>query len=363
MSIDNEWLLFLQNDNNDKNDLNNDLNNDNNDLNNDNNDLNDLNDNNDFNRNIQVSNLEIPTCGNIYISTQTKIVNLNIDIDIYHVFWNLQIIDYNLQTDGIVKKQIKISSFDKNDTKIINDKLLKENYYKNFDINFIDNPNGIVKYKYIRKISIGYSKKDLCFTKNKQKSAFYNCFVVTLRIFNKKFKEFHVKIFNTGKLEIPGVQNNEDLEIIIQQIITILKMIINKPINIKNNIETILINSNFNCGFNINREKLYDILINKYNVNAVYDPCSYPGIQCSYYKNTTNNTNNNNNNIKISYMTFRTGSILIVGKCELDLLYEVYNFIKNILITDFNIIVTSLNQHKIIDTKKKQKKKIIYTLS
>ena len=216
-------------------------------------------DNEIYNRNIIQSKLEIPVCGDIYISTQTKIVNLNINIDIYDIFWKLKLIDYNLQKEGIIKKQIKISSFNKDDTKNINEKLLKEQYYKIYDINFIDNPNGIIKYKYIRKISIGYSKKDLYFTKNKQKSAFYNCFVITLRIFNKIFKEFHIKIFNTGKLEIPGVQNNEDLEIIIQKIIEILKLLTNKNIYLKNNIETILINSNFNCGFNINREKLYEL--------------------------------------------------------------------------------------------------------
>ena len=62
-------------------------------------------------------------------------------------------------------------------------------------------------------------------------------------------------------------------------------------------------------------------------------------------------------------MIFRTGSILIVGKCEIELLYKVYNFIKNILITEFKNIVTSLNESKLIDSKKKFKKKIIYTLS
>jgi hypothetical protein len=46
-----------------------------------------------------------------------------------------------------------------------------------------------------------------------------------------------------------------------------------------------LINSNFNCGFFINREALYDILKFKYNLQSIYDPCSYPGIQCKFYYN------------------------------------------------------------------------------
>ena len=53
----------------------------------------------------------------------------------------------------------------------------------------------------------------------------------------------------------------------------------------ENTCETVLINSNFNCGFYINREALYDILRYKYNIQSIYDPCSYPGIQCKFYFN------------------------------------------------------------------------------
>ena len=46
------------------------------------------------------------------------------------------------------------------------------------------------------------------------------CFVLILRIkINNIFKEFHIKVFNTGKLEIPGIQNEETFLIILEQII------------------------------------------------------------------------------------------------------------------------------------------------
>ena len=34
-------------------------------------------------------------------------------------------------------------------------------------------------------------------------------------------------------------------------------------------------------------------------------------------------------------MIFRTGSVLIVGKCEDDLLFEIYKFLNNIFIDEF----------------------------
>ena len=66
---------------------------------------------------------------------------------------------------------------------------------------------GDTKFKDVRKISIGISKKDMLTNRTKKKGAFYNCFVIILRVFEEiKFKEYHIKIFNTGKIELPGIQ-------------------------------------------------------------------------------------------------------------------------------------------------------------
>jgi TATA-box binding protein (TBP) (component of TFIID and TFIIIB) len=301
----------------------------------------------------------IPKCGDIYISTKTKIIYLNTNIDIYETFWNLPIINYDEQICGIIKKQIKISVTDKEELYKINKLISNEKYLIDKIINHIDNPDGRVKFKHIRKISIGISKKDLLKSKSDSKSAFYNCFVITLRInIDSMYKEYHLKIFNTGKLEIPGLKDDKSLDIILPSIIPLINKVTNKNIScIPKKIENVLINSNFNCKFYINRENLFNILRYKYKISASYDPCSYPGIQCIYYHNQNSNnddnddndndTNNDNlkqlnntsNKYKISYMIFRTGSVLIVGKCDEIILYEAYNYIKKILHDEYHNIV------------------------
>jgi TATA-box binding protein (TBP) (component of TFIID and TFIIIB) len=202
-------------------------------------------------------------------------------------------------------------------------------------------------------MSIGLCKKDLLYARNKEKSAFYNCFVLSLRIsVANTFKEMHIKIFNTGKIEIPGIQNDEQLNIIINDLLLILNKYVDSNITCNyRDTEDVLINSNFNCGFYINREILYSILRNKYNINAIYDPCSYPGIRCIYYCD--------NNTTKISYMIFRTGSILIVGKCNEDTLNVVYEYIKNILSCEYENIFNEGSKIKELHNKK-MKKKFIY---
>ena len=133
--------------------------------------------------------------------------------------------------------------------------------------------------------------------------------------------------------------------------------------------ETVLINSNFNCGYFIDRDKLYDILKYKYRINSNFDACSYPGIQCKFYydklikddidgiDNQSGQQPNHKNFDEISFMIFRTGSVLIVGKCEEPILYNIYIFIKNILKNEYENI-HSTNEQTILSTNKQRKKKI-----
>jgi uncharacterized CHY-type Zn-finger protein len=269
---------------------------------------------------------EPPKASDIYISTKTKIAYLNTPIDLKMVFWNVPVIPYANPRNGVVKKQMKFNSLVPEDLQFIQEKLQSETYYEEHIITHIDNPTGRIKFKDTRKVSIGISKKDILSYRCKKKSAFYNCFVLILRMkVEHNFKEFHVKVFNTGKLEIPGVQCEKVFEKILQQVLDTLQPYVETPLGYKDDSsETVLINSNFNCGYYINRETLYDILKLKYNIQAIYDPCSYPGIQCKFYYNpdigiqsgsqiSEENKHLYKNIKEVSFMIFRTGSVLIVG--------------------------------------------------
>lgn len=316
----------------------------------------------------------IPTSSKIYISTKTKIAYLNMPIDL-KIFWDIPIIPYAKPCDGIIKKQIKINSIDIEELISIQEKLKKEKYFEEHIITNINNPEGRIKFKDIRKISIGLSKKDLMSYRCKKKSAFYNCFVLILRLkFDTKFKEFHVKVFNTGKLEIPGIQNDLSFDMILKLVHETLQPHITQKLEYKSNsCETVLVNSNFNCGFYINREIFNDILRYKYNIQSIYDPCSYPGIQCKFYYNTDITTQTGCqisevnkdlyvNITKISFMVFRTGSILIVGKCDEHVLLTIYEFLKVVLKNEYkNICQKNVNMDEINEKnlKNKDKKKKI----
>ena len=325
----------------------------------------------------------IPKCSPIYISTKTKICYLNINqIDIKTIFWKIPIIDYATPQQGIIKKQIKYSSTCKDDVEYISKQLENVKYYEEQIIEHIENPEGRIKYKDQRKISIGISKKDILSYRSKKKRAFFNCFVLIMRIlYNDEYKEIHVKVFNTGKLEIPGIQNDILLDIVLNLLVKILTPYIGETEDTKpsadeedeekeglnylsDKSQTVLINSNFNCGYFIDRDKLYDLLKYKYRINSNFDACSYPGIQCKFYYDDTIQSSfqngqqpNHKEFQEISFMIFRTGSVLVVGKCEEDVLNHIYQFIKNILELEYNHINNSSDQN-ITPVNKDRKKKI-----
>jgi TATA-box binding protein (TBP) (component of TFIID and TFIIIB) len=314
---------------------------------------------------------DAPKPSDIYISTKTKIAYLNTNFELKNIFWDIPIIPYYKPCNGVIKKQMKFNSIEKSELDFIQDKLKSENYFEEHIITNIDNPNGRIKFKDIRKISIGISKKDILSFRCKKKSAFYNCFVIILRMnINRDFKEFHVKVFNTGKLEIPGIQNENTFQLILNQVIQTLQPYITTKLEYKDVNETVLINSNFNCGYFINREVLYDILKFKYNIQAIYDPCSYPGIQCKFYYNPDiviqNGCQISEENKKlykdikeVSFMIFRTGSILIVGRCDENVLMIIYEFLKVILNNEYKKICqkcTNDDENKFLATKDKVKK-------
>ena len=333
-----------------------------------------------------------PVCEDLYISTQTKVLFLNQDIDTHHVFWQIPITEYWKQEECIVKKQMKIVSKSKEEFEEYQQKLVNIPYYVENIINQIDNPTAIrIKFKDERKITIGISKKDIMNCRGKVKHAFYNCFAVIFRFMDmdKKeegpcFREIHVKIFNTGKLEIPGVLNTRILTKVKQMILQYIGPYTKYPLTFKEgtaNQHNVLINSNFNCGYFINREKLYEILKIKYEIETAFDPCSYPGIKCKFYFNhehgfdtniqkgqiqlsdrgmKMNELIANKKYTEISFMIFRTGSCLIVGNCDELVLRFVYDFIKRILYEEYTeiCVFNELGNEKIKKTK--IRKRIIY---
>ena len=105
-------------------------------------------------------------------------------------------------------------------------------------------------------------------------------------------KKYILKYLITGKLEIPGIADTTILNVVKTHLIDVLQPHIENDLtfklnnNDKNNEDDsgVLINSGFNCNYQIDREKVLHLLkSDKFQIETVYEPCSYPGVICKYY--------------------------------------------------------------------------------
>ena len=342
--------------------------------------------------------LEDTECGELYISTKTKVLFLNKSgIDLNALFWSVPVIEYWRPIEGVVNKQIKIESNTMEEYEELVKKLKTIPYYSESAVKQINNPSARrIKFKDQRKITVGVCKKDIMNCRGRVRKAFDNCFAIILRYNfaakgeNAVFREIHVKIFSTGKLEIPGILNDGMLSKTREMLLSVLQPHFDEPIEfLESNVEdNVLINSNFNCGFFVNRDKLFAILREKYEIETSFDPCIYPGIKCKFYFNHDlgfdpelqkgiimeedsslkmselktlhgNALTLNKKYTEVSFMIFRTGSCLIVGNCTEKILKHVYDFIKNILMTEKHEIMTITEEHQVKNKKQKQRKRMV----
>lgn len=332
-----------------------------------------------------------PQFNELYISTKTKLLYLNqSDIDVSILFWNIPVVEYWKPLEGVTKKQMKVACHSKEECQQNAERLSKSYYFTERIIKQIDNPIAKkTKFKDERKVTIGISSKNVMNYRGKDKGgAMFNCIALTFRFRNAVniFHEIHVKLFNTGKIEIPGVLNAGLFDSVKHFILTTLQPYFDTPVGFKDiPSENVLINSNFECNFNINRDNLHAILrSDKYKIDTMYDSCSYPGVKCKYYfcnkigfdterqrgiilpedcHLTVEELIDSKKYTKVSFMVFRTGGCLIVGNCSEEILRFVYDFVKKILFDEFEEIYMDGKVEREEETDSKQRKRKIVVSS
>jgi len=266
---------------------------------------------------------------------------------------------------------------------IIDLQILCDNIEK--DENIIDiNPNHLITRKNPQKKKIFYNQTTFYIRPWYNINNKYNLDILV-----------NLKLFRNGKCQMCGLRNKEDgIETIKILLNNIKKIPINKKCigdennrtiynieDIISNFNITLINSDFDIGYRIDRKKLFNILLDEYDLFVTFDPCHYQGVNLKYYINYESNindtgkclcTNNDKNNIckgkgegygisdckKMTISIFQSGNIIITGKCNLKQLNESYNFINNICKKHFNTI----HQPMLLNEARKIKRRCIKIL-
>lgn len=311
----------------------------------------------------------------LHFSTKTQLVQLNAPIDRYEIFWNLQNIDYSDAREGIVQRRINFASETNECVKAIQTraKNLEANEYVTTHVSsHIDNPTGKIKFMDKRSINIGISKDNIYTKRRSKRGEFFNCMAVIVRMkVEGTFREFHVKLFD-NEVEIPGAKNDDIYSRLIDIVLSEIRRMNPTKYATLSVVEStrhiVIVNTDFRFHKFLRQPILLDVLKYKYSIHAIYDPCCYhPGIRCKFYHDSdakvqtgirpsympadiSKKKGRKNNSIAkrvaappnittVSIIIFRTGSVLISGKCKTDdVLHDAFNFILGVLQAEEKIV-------------------------
>ena len=210
--------------------------------------------------------------------------------------------------------------------------------YKNIDINF----NNTKK----KKNSI-----------KKKKLNFYNQVTLIIKP-HKNIRPQNIKLFKNSSISMTGGKNqNDGLCAVIKLLYEIKKypsIFLNEDDRNKiyyKDFKITLINSDYYIQYNIDRLKLYNLLLKKYNMFVVYSPDIYSGVKIYFFWNSKNTTQDGicrcnekcyskkknkqkkNGCKRVTIAVFQSGKIIITGANKISQTKEAYNII-NKIITD-----------------------------
>jgi TATA-box binding protein (TBP) (component of TFIID and TFIIIB) len=183
--------------------------------------------------------------------------------------------------------------------------------------------------------------------KNKKKTkSFYNQVTLIIKTFDNKTT--NIKLFSNGSIQMTGCKHLNSIENVLSKLFHYLaktkaiydsdkKLFLDMPfvsnpevLFLKNlyDFKICMINSNFNIDFNIDRDKLYEILLDQ-RFECTYDPIIHACVNIKYPHPDK----------VISVFVFESGSIIITGARNGEQIIDAYNFINRYLLTNYYYII------------------------
>lgn len=195
-------------------------------------------------------------------------------------------------------------------------------------------------------------------TKTKQKDTsknhFYNQVTVVVRVTNGQVKDLNeapkinMKLFRNGSVQMSGCKSIKNINIALNKLIAKLKEVkakiedgkivektfIDEPdmISVKD-FKIDMINSNYQVSMQIDRDKLYNLLIKK-KIKSSYEPCIRACVIIKYVPTVENNEQK-----EVSVFVFQKGNIIITGARSQSHVLSAYNYMNEILLTHKDEII------------------------
>lgn len=182
----------------------------------------------------------------------------------------------------------------------------------------------------------------------KSTNHFYNQITIIMRIGNGPINDWetepkiNLKLFKNGSVQMSGCKSVNGINIVLNKLLYKLKMVkakieegkiveisyvedLSKINIIKFKID--MINSNYKVNMQIDRPKLFNLLIKK-KIKSSYEPCIRACVIIKYTPNVDNDEQK-----EISVFIFQKGNIIITGARRKSHILSAYKYMNNILLT------------------------------
>jgi TATA-box binding protein (TBP) (component of TFIID and TFIIIB) len=291
--------------------------------------------------------LEMITYSQIPITNYSTNITIN-NIDLNESSLNVRVQDEIQYIDNIILQLDELPSNMSISTISVTGKINCKMLLENIDKYIRLSDDGILSVKYGGKIRS--LEKKLKSRKKKDIRCFENQLTMEVRVNGDK--KINVKIFKNGSFQMTGCKSIKDCNTVLNRLINKLSNVyaiidvennkiiekifmdeINKEDGIKvNGFKVDMINSNFRVPYLINREALYNILLNQ-KINCRYEPCIHACVNIKY------SIENDPTNKVVSIFVFQSGNIIITGARTRDQINSSYRYITEILEKYHDLIV------------------------
>ena len=194
--------------------------------------------------------------------------------------------------------------------------------------------------------------------KNKQKDTsknhFYNQITVVVRVGQGQCKDLNetpkinMKLFRNGSVQMSGCKSIKNINLALNKLIAKLKEVKAKiedgkicekefieesdKITVKD-FKIDMINSNYQVNMQIDRDKLYNLLLKK-KIKSSYEPCIRACVIIKYVP-----LKENIEQKEVSVFVFQKGNIIITGARSKSHIMSAYNYMNDILLTHTDEII------------------------
>ncbi len=190
--------------------------------------------------------------------------------------------------------------------------------------------------------------------KDTSKNYFYNQITVVVRVDHGTTKDLNevpkinMKLFRNGSVQMSGCKSLKNINFALNKLISKLKEVkgkiedgkivektfIEEPdkITIKD-FKIDMINSNYQVSMQLDRDKLYNLLLKK-KIKSSYEPCIRACVIIKYVP-----AKENSEQKEVSIFVFQKGNIIITGARSQSHIISAYNYINDILLTHKDEII------------------------